>query len=393
MSESSSWPLEQTAYDHSKRRIGSVTIATLASLALLTGLFGYAIWIKPPNESLLFGWTLTPLDWLFLYALVILLVGFCPLIWRQASPRLLRAIIRDRRALFATAFLLSTAVLGFAGPVVYGSPADAPTWVDENPRQPAPNQPPIGMGIDRELVAYCSGPTSGNTCFGTLIHPLGTTIVGDDVLAFVFIGMRVTTKFLLVGAMLMVPLAIGAGVTAGTVGGRLDSAIMRYVDIQQSLPLFLLIIIMLFIFGTNFWPILVVFGLFNWGSMARTIRSETKDVLSAGYLQAAESAGAPTIWTIRRHILPNVVHTITVAVGARLSLLILLEALLTYLGLADLVAPSYGLILTTAIEASGSQFPTTQWWSVASVTIMLAGTVVALNVAGDAYRDILSPKS
>src|SRR5699024_1789471 len=149
---------------------------------------------------------------------------------------------------------------------------------------------------------------------GTWEHPFGTTDQGQDVAKLVVFGIRVSME---VGLTAMV-IAVGIGSVVGTVAayatsigrGWVDELLMRYVDVQSVFPVFLMLLIIIYLFGAQLWFIIALYGFFSWEGIARATRSEGLQRSEEEYVQAARAAGANTGSIVRRHLIPNVSNSI-----------------------------------------------------------------------------------
>jgi len=237
-------------------------------------------------------------------------------------------------------------------------------------------------------------------CVGTWQYPLGTTSTGDDVLTRVVLGMNVALKVIVITGTLMVPLGVSVGTVAGYVGGRVDDALMRYVDIQQVLPAFFIVLLLLVIHDGGLLLLVLVFGLLNWGGIARLVRSDALKTREEGFVWAARSAGAGPLRIVRRHIVPNTSSTILTAVTLQLPLIVIMETTLAYLFSQGRVGAARASIWqvdnswgwTVALGFSDRAFPATSWWVVLAPGVLLLTTTVSLSLLGDAMRDALDPR-
>ncbi|WP_162991450.1 ABC transporter permease [Halostella salina] len=247
----------------------------------------------------------------------------------------------------------------------------------------------------------CLGPVvetgGGQVCRGTLNFPLGSAHMGYDMRAILFWGMRTTFQVAAITTVIMVPLATAVGVVSGYVGGRVDTFLMGYVDIQQSVPAFVVYIILTFVYGPNLLLLVVVFGLLSWGSMARLVRSETLQRTEESYVEAARAAGVSHLTVLRRHVLPNVSNTVLVGATQKIPQIVLIEAGVTFIALGDTGRwyPSFGQTLRAGLDPGfyySSPGVMDMWWVWLFPAVILAVTVISINVVGDALRDAIDPR-
>jgi len=270
-------------------------------------------------------------------------------------------------------------------------------------------RPQLAVGFGHQPPAFLTAPFTGDClgpvvesggnqiCRGTMNFPLGSAHLGYDMRALLFWGMRTTFQVAAITTVIMVPLATAVGVVSGYVGGRVDTLLMGYVDIQQSVPAFVVYIILLFVYGPSLLLLVVVFGLLSWGSMARLVRSETLQRTEESYVEAARAAGVSHLTVLRRHVLPNVSNTVVVGATQKIPQIVLIEAALTYIALGDVGRwyPSFGQTIRSGLDAgyrTSSPGVLDMWWVWLFPAVILAVTVIAINVVGDALRDALDPR-
>jgi peptide/nickel transport system permease protein len=199
--------------------------------------------------------------------------------------------------------------------------------------------------------------------------------------------MEISMQVGLIGMFLQLLIASVVGLSAAYFGGYVDEVLMRYVDIQITFPTFFLYLLVVFLFGGSLFLMIVVFGVLGWGDIARIVRSEALQRREEAYVVAAESAGASSRWTIRRHLLPNVSNSVITAATLVIPGLILAEAALAFLGLGDPSIPSWGEII-----ADGRTDLDRAWWISTLPGVFLFLTILALYFLGDALRDALDPR-
>jgi peptide/nickel transport system permease protein len=163
---------------------------------------------------------------------------------------------------------------------------------------------------------------------------------------------------------------------------------MRFTDIMMTFPFFLLLVLIVFIFGPSLAFIVLAIGLTGWTGTARLIRSESLSLRTREFVVAAKALGASDNRVIFRHLIPNVVSLIIILVTLSIPGVILAEAALSFIGLGDPAVSSWGIILE-----SGQHSLDTAWWVAVEPGIMLFLTVLAFNFLGDGLRDAFDPKS
>jgi peptide/nickel transport system permease protein len=220
-------------------------------------------------------------------------------------------------------------------------------------------------------------------------HVLGTDILGRDVLLLTLQGAKVA---LLVGGLtclLAVPLALLLGVPAGWFGGRLDDAVFFLVATLASMPSILLLIALVTAIGRG--PLQVCFALAvtGWVGFCRLARGETLKIRELDYVHAARALGVSD-WTILvRHVLPNLTHLVVITFVLTFSSLVLSEAVLSWLGLG--LEGSWGQMIDQARDEL-SRAPVI-WWNLGAASAALFTLILAVNLVGDAVRDVLDPRT
>ena len=229
----------------------------------------------------------------------------------------------------------------------------------------------------------------GSTSTSGMVYLLGTDDQGRDLFSAILYGLRTS---LLVGiSSAAIALVIGAslGLTSAYVGGRLDAVLMRIVDIQLSFPAILIALIFLAILGQGVDKIILALVVTQWAYYARTIRGSALVERKRAYVDAARSMALPDRSILFRHILPNCLPPLIVVVTMRVAYAIMLEATLSFLGIGlPVTQPSLGLLISNGFEylLSGD------YWISFFPGFALLLLIVAINLIGDALRDILNPR-
>lgn len=222
-------------------------------------------------------------------------------------------------------------------------------------------------------------------------HPLGTTITtGQDILSMLIYGSRVS---LMIGLSAGVALAfLGAlmGVMAGYIGGFADNLIMRIVDVLLVIPTLPLIIVLTNLLGRSYVVIVLVFVAFGWTGLARVIRSLVLVLKNSSYVKAAELAGASRWYIMTKHILPGTSHLIIMNTTLTCAGIMVAEAGLSFLGLGDPTAISWGKMLAEA-QGGGALLFGAWWWILApGAGIFLA--VFSFMRIGLVMEEIFNPR-
>ena len=219
--------------------------------------------------------------------------------------------------------------------------------------------------------------------------PLGTDHLGRDVLSRILIGAQLSmiVAFLAAGFATVVSLAIG--VVSGYFGGKTDMVVQRGVDAWMTFPDLVLLIVIISVVGPGVVQIVVVLGLLYGIAGSRIVRGAVISVKENMYTHAAQSIGARTWHILIRHIVPNVMPVVIVLFTTRIGAVILTEAGLSFLGLGvPPPAPTWGSMLS----GTGRTYMYLGAWLALAPGLCLTIVVYAINVYGDALRDLLDPR-
>jgi peptide/nickel transport system permease protein len=220
-------------------------------------------------------------------------------------------------------------------------------------------------------------------------HLLGTDILGRDVLHLTLKGARVA---LLIGAftsVIVIPLALVFGVSAGYFGRRVDDVVFFTMSTLASMPGLLLLIALIIVLGRGTLQVCVALGVTSWVGFCRIVRGETLKLRELEYIQATRALGQTDARIILRHILPNLMHLVVITFALLFSGLVLSEAILSWLGIG--LDGSWGQMIDQARDEL-SRDPII-WWNLAAAATALFGLILAVNVVGDAVRDVLDPRT
>jgi peptide/nickel transport system permease protein len=279
-----------------------------------------------------------------------------------------RRFCRHRLAMAGAVVMLALTLATWLGPVLYPVPID-----------------------DIDFASKLEGPS--------LAHPFGTDDLGQDLLARVLYGGRISMAVGLAAMLIAIVLGMVIGALAGFFGGVLDSVLMRLTDLFLSLPQLPLLLLVVFLFRDRmrqaFGPELGIFllivgviGGLRWMQPARLVRASFLALKEKEFVEAARCVGVPSLWLILRHILPNALSPVIVAATLGVGSAILAESSISFLGLGfppDM--PTWGRLLSDARDYLDLA---PHWALFPGLMIFLA--VISINYLGDGLRDALDPR-
>jgi len=301
-------------------------------------------------------------------------------LWRDAWRRL----VRNKAAVAGGVFVVVLFVFAvFADDGLYA-------WILG--REPEPLLAPYGWK-EVDFQNTRSGPSFERTETGGFPHIMGTDKYGRDVFSRIIFGSRVSLAVGIFGSLVILIFGLAYGAISGFMGGKTDTFMMRFVDIMYAFPSLLFIILLMVILGsTSGFPairnMVLGIGLVSWMGMARLVRGQFLSLREKEFVEAARMIGSPDVSIISRHLLPNSLGPIIVAVTLGIPNLILYESTLSFIGLGvPPPFPSWGQMLNEGWRAVRSDphlifFP----------ALLLILTMLAFNFLGDGLRDALDPK-
>ena len=288
---------------------------------------------------------------------------------KEETPlrRFVRSFCKDRVALFGLALFCLIVALAVAAPLI------------------APQNPYDLSSVDIMDSRQPPGAQSGE---GFTMW-LGSDGVGRDLLSGILYGLRISLTVGAFSGILAASVGMAVGLIAAYAGGRVESTIMRLVDLQLSLPSVLVALILVAALGKGVDKIIIALVLVQWAYYARTVRGSALVERRKEYVEAAQSLGLSHARTVFRHILPNCLAPVIVIVTVQTAHAISLEATLSFLGVGlPQTEPSLGVLIANGFQymLSGS------YWISVFPGLALLLTIVSINLVGDRMRDVLNPR-
>jgi peptide/nickel transport system permease protein len=223
---------------------------------------------------------------------------------------------------------------------------------------------------------------------GSIQAPLGTDQFGRDVWSRIVYGARISLAIGTMAALLGAAVGVTAGLVAGFYGGKIDSIVMRIVDLNLAFPLILLALAIAAILGPSLQNLILVMALTTWMIYARVVRGVTLSIREREFVQAARAIGVTDMGIMWRHILPNLMAPVMVIWTLELARVILMESALSFLGVGvPPPTPTWGRML-----AEGRNVLTTAPWIATFPGLAISFTVLGVNFFGDGLRDLLDPR-
>lgn len=274
----------------------------------------------------------------------------------SSGQRALKAFLRNPSGLVALTFLLLVAGIALAAPFLY--PED-----------------PLAM-VGRPFLWPGQTPE----------FPLGTDSLGRDVAAGLVWGARISLLVGFTAMALGVSAGIAVGATAGYFGGWIDDALVRLTEVVQTVPSFVLLVVLVAIAQPSITTVTGAIAMVTWPMVARLVRAEFRSLREKDFVTAARGIGSGPVRIILREILPNALSPIIVTASVLVASAILMESALSFLGLGDPNLVSWGSMI-----GAGRELLRTAWYLTAIPGFAIVLTVLALNLVGDALNDALNP--
>ncbi len=216
----------------------------------------------------------------------------------------------------------------------------------------------------------------------------GTDDLGRDIFSGVVHGARTSILIGVIVTLLSTLIGVSVGATAGYAGGFWDDFLMRVTELFLVPPRFFLALVIVALFGSTFFYLVIILSFTYWTTMARVVRAEVLSLKSRDFVEASKALGASDARTLFHEILPNAFPIIITKMMLMVGRVIILQAGLEFIGIGDATRINWGYMLF-----NGQQFIRDGWWMIIFPTIALASLVISLNIVGDWLSVFLNPRA
>ena len=271
--------------------------------------------------------------------------------------RALLAYLRNPAAVLGAVLVLAVLAMGLAAPLLF------------------PNDP-LGLA-GRPLQWPGANPR----------FPLGTDSSGRDIMAQLFHGARVSLLIGFVATLVATAIGIAIGALAGFYSGLVDTVLMRLTEAFQTLPNFLLLLVLVAVFGSQIETVTIAIGLVSWPPVARLTRAEFLTLRTREFVQAARVQGLSDLHLMLREVLPNALPPVIVYASVVMAVAILLESALAFLQLSDPNVPSWGNLI-----GLGRNVLRVEWYVSAIPGVAILLTILGVSLVGQGLNDALNPR-
>lgn len=230
----------------------------------------------------------------------------------------------------------------------------------------------------------------GETTFdGSFTYHLGTDEQGRDILSGILYGLRVSLTVAIIATLAAMAIGVTVGIYAAWAGGRVETLLMRLVDLQLSFPSILVALMLMAAFGRGLDKVVIALIVVQWAYYARTVRGTALSERQKDYIDAARGLGLPSWKILFRHLLPNCIPPLLVISTVQIANTIVLESSLSFLGVGvPITQPSLGLLIANGYDYMLSG----QYWMSMYPGVALLAIVASINLVGDRLRDSLNPR-
>ena len=219
------------------------------------------------------------------------------------------------------------------------------------------------------------------------LHPLGTDGLGRDILSMLIFGTRTSLVVGVTAAFIAGIIGTLIGGVAGYFGGKVDAVLGELINVFMMMPTFFLVLIVVALFGSGLFNVMVVMGLTSWVSNAKLMRAQAMSLRQRTFVRSAEAIGEGRLLILFRHVIPNGIFPIIANTTMGIASAILTESSLAFLGLGDPNVISWGQVIQ-----SGKSYLTNGWWICLFGGLAIIYTVVTFYLIGDGLNRVLSPK-
>ena len=268
-----------------------------------------------------------------------------------------KRFLRNKAAAGGALFLLMVVILAIIGPILHPS---SPWDMASSPLQWPGDDPAF---------------------------PLGTDMLGRDVLAGMLHGARISLSIGLIATAVSLVVGIFVGALSGYYGGWIDSALMRVTEVVQTIPAFLLCIVLVVAFKPSLVTIVAAIAISSWPAVARLVRGEVLSLRQRDFVMAAQTVGMSDRRILFTQILPSALPPVIVMGSLMVATAILVEAGLSFLGLSDPNVMTWGVIIGAGRDALAEA-----WYLAALPGLAITLTVISLNLVGEGINDALNPR-
>ena len=219
------------------------------------------------------------------------------------------------------------------------------------------------------------------------LHPLGTDGLGRDILSMLIFGTRTSLVVGVTAAFIAGIIGTLIGGVAGYFGGKVDAVLGELINVFMMMPTFFLVLIVVALFGSGLFNVMVVMGLTSWVGNAKLMRAQAMSLRQRTFVRSAEAIGVGRLLILFRHVVPNGIFPIIANTTMGIASAILTESSLAFLGLGDPNVISWGQVIQ-----SGKSYLTNGWWICLFGGLAIIYTVVTFYLIGDGLNRVLSPK-